>query len=130
MCFSEHTPRAHMCDCGQAQTTPSPPSDGGGPGRGGRIFELPLPVSVFPQPAEITEDLLNIIKRELRVHRSFLLFSVRARTTADEKRTLQMALDVTAGTALLAHHRHKLQAPLALGLVFAAGAGVWGARPR
>lgn len=87
-----------------------------------------LPFSVFPQPVEITEDSLAIIKRELRVHRAFLLLSVQAKNAGHEKRTLQMALDVTTGLALLADYRRKLLATLALGLVFAAVAGVWVAR--
>lgn len=87
-----------------------------------------LPLSAFAAPVEITANPMDTIKRTLQGHESFLLLSVRVASAGNEHRTLQIALDVAYGAALLADYRHKQIAVLVLGLVFAAVAGVWVAR--
>lgn len=103
--------------------------------QGQALLETPgmkdlLPISRFPAPVEATNESLNSIVRELRQHASFLLLSVQATVGGggSEKRVLQIGLDVSTGTALLADYRRKLLVMLGLGTVFAAFAGVWVAR--
>lgn len=88
-----------------------------------------LPLSLFPAPAGAT-DPPNSIERELSPHRFFVLLSAQAMVGAadGEKRTLQIAHDISASNALLVDYRRKLLIVLGLGLVFAGGTGVWIAR--
>ncbi|MBM3841346.1 MAG: HAMP domain-containing protein [Verrucomicrobia bacterium] len=84
-------------------------------------------VDLFPAPAETAAaPLRNIVQKSL-AGRSFLLLSVSATAGAagEERRTVQIALETTAGTALLLDYRNKILIVLGLGVIFAAVAGVW-----
>lgn len=103
--------------------------------QGQTLLETPgmkdfLPVSSFPAPLEATDEPLNHFAQELRHHGSFLLLSVRVTVGAagSRFRVLQIGLDASTGTALLADYRQKLVAMLGLGTVLAALAGTWVAR--
>lgn len=87
-----------------------------------------LGASLFPSSVEIRRDALDSVKRGLTAHNSFLLLAVQVVAAGDQRRTVQMALDVSPGDLLLADYRLKLLAVLILGLAFAAVAGVWVAR--
>jgi two-component system heavy metal sensor histidine kinase CusS len=94
-----------------------------------RMKEL-VPAPLFPPPMGTAADPRRGIEEKLRRHKAFLLLSAEATVgpAGREQRTLQIAVDISAGTGLLANYRHKLQAMLGAGLVFAAVAGVWVAR--
>jgi two-component system heavy metal sensor histidine kinase CusS len=94
-----------------------------------RMKEL-VPASLFPPPVETTVDLRRGIEARTRQREVFLLLSAQAAvgTAGREQRTLQIAVDTSVGTALLADYRRKLLAMLGAGLLFAAVAGVWVAR--
>jgi len=91
--------------------------------------DLP-PVSLFPTPVRAAIKPLDSIERKVWRNRSLLLVSVQAPVGAAgaETRTLQMALDVSTGSALLADYRNRLLIVLGLGMIFAAVVGVWVAR--
>lgn len=84
----------------------------------------------FPASVEPTASPLNHIERSSLQGRSLLLLSIQALAgvAGEEKRTLQIALETTAGTALLSDYRNKILIVLGLGVIFAAFAGVWVAR--
>jgi two-component system heavy metal sensor histidine kinase CusS len=94
-----------------------------------RMNEL-APAALFPTPVEATVDLRRNIASRLRLRGDFLLLSSQAivGATGREQRTLQIAMDVSTGAALMAGYRNRLLMVLGLGIVFAAVAGVWVAR--
>lgn len=89
-----------------------------------------LSVARFPAPLEASDEPPDKLVRNLRRDGSFLLLSVRVAVGASGSRirVLQIGLDASTGSALLADYRHKLLAMLGLGTVLAAGAGAWVAR--
>ncbi|MBI4660845.1 MAG: heavy metal sensor histidine kinase [Verrucomicrobia bacterium] len=88
------------------------------------------PVGLFPDPVETSAESINNIQQKSQSGRSLLFLAVQAVAglAGTEKRTLQIALDTSSGSALLADYRRKLMTVLALGVLFAAVAGVWVAR--
>jgi two-component system, OmpR family, heavy metal sensor histidine kinase CusS len=82
----------------------------------------------FPPPIETGADLRATVPRHLVYRGSSLLVSANAKVSGNRQRTIQIAMDVSNGAALLADYRNKLFIALGLGLVFAAVAGVWVAR--
>jgi two-component system heavy metal sensor histidine kinase CusS len=84
----------------------------------------------FPPAIELDADLRQNVAPNLRHQPRLLLFSARAAVGADghEERTIQIAMDTSAGDGLLTDYAQKLWIVLGVGLVFAAVAGVWVAR--
>ncbi|MBI5386901.1 MAG: heavy metal sensor histidine kinase [Verrucomicrobia bacterium] len=93
-------------------------------------LEKLIPAELFPPPVEVTAGPLKDVQQKRQAGRSFLLMSVRAPTgtAGREQRTLQIAVDVSAGAALLTNYRNKLLIVLVAGTLFAAVAGGWVAR--
>jgi len=85
-----------------------------------------LPVLVFPEPAPFPTTSPLIVERTISTDRSYLLLSaeVAASPNGQERRILQIALDVEHNYVLLAEYRWKLLTVLCAGLIFAAVAGV------
>ena len=90
-----------------------------------------VPPSLFPTPLEVGAEPRSGIKRVTWSRQSLLVLSLKLPTSAAagaETRTLQAALDVSAGAALLANYRTKLLLVLVAGICLAALAGAWIAR--
>jgi two-component system heavy metal sensor histidine kinase CusS len=89
-----------------------------------------IPSGAFPDPVSGSTDLAAEIAANTRSHGPFLLVATTASLgkTAGELRTLQLALDVSARSELLADYRTKLLLVLGFGIVFAAFAGEMAAR--
>lgn len=103
--------------------------------QGRTLLETPgmkelLPVARFPTPLEASDGPLNSIAQQLRHDGPFHLLSVRVTfgTSRSRYRVLQIGLDASTGSALLADYRRKLLAMLVLGTALAAVAGAWVAR--
>lgn len=99
--------------------------------RGQVILETPgmsgfLPVLAFPEPTPFSAGAPPIVKCTLPLGRTYLLLAGEAVTgpSGNERRTLQIALDVAHNDTLLTDYRWKLVGTLAAGLAFAVAAGV------
>lgn len=84
-----------------------------------------LPVLIFPEPGRLPAGGPVIVERTVGADRTYLLLAadVAAGTTGQERRILQIALDVGHNNEALADYRWKLLVVLGSGLVFAAVAG-------
>ena len=101
--------------------------------RGRVLIETPgmagfLPVLFFPKPTPLHAGAPPIIQSQPAPDRGYLLLAGQAAAgpNGEERRIIQIALDVAHNDALLVDYRWKLLAVLGLGTVFAAiaGAGV------
>lgn len=86
-----------------------------------------VPRPLFPAPVEAGNDPLRGIQRKVWAGQTLLLLSVRlpASGAGTEMRTLQAALDVSLGAALLANYRNKLLLVLITGIALTVVAGAW-----
>jgi two-component system heavy metal sensor histidine kinase CusS len=104
--------------------------------QGGLLHETPgmsrlVPSSLFPPPLEVGAEPRGGIQRMVWSGQSLLVLSLKLPASAAagaETRTLQAALDVSAGAALLANYRTKLLLVLVAGISLTALAGAWIAR--
>jgi len=91
-----------------------------------------VPASQFPTPLPLpeSEPLRQSLEWNSPGGRTLLLASAYGQlgTNAPQGRVIQIALDVTPETAILADYRAKLGLVLLLGLAVSAAAGVWIAR--
>jgi two-component system heavy metal sensor histidine kinase CusS len=89
-----------------------------------------VPRSLFPPAVNPSDDFRSGIQRQVWEGNTLLLLAVNLPVgePGAPMRTLQAALDVSPGAALLAGYRNKLLLVLVLGIVLAAVAGVWIAR--
>lgn len=85
-----------------------------------------IPASSFPAPARQTDTVEGKWRRQ---GKTYLLMSAWAGLgRSNERRLLQIALDVSREESLLADYREKLIIVLLLGVLFSAGAGIAVAR--
>ena len=85
-----------------------------------------LPVLIFPEPGRLLAGGPVLVERTVGADRTYLLLAadVAAGPAGQERRILQIALDVGHNNEVLADYRWKLFVVLGSGLVFAAVAGM------
>lgn len=85
-----------------------------------------IPVLAFPEPGRLPVGGPTMVERTVGTDRTYLLLTadVAAGPAGQDRRIVQIALDVGHNNEMLADYRWKLLVVLGSGLVFAAGAGM------